>query len=165
LIKEDFFITSQGSLENLILMKTIKIHRPDEFINKRFSYQILIDNNIEFDLKTGETKLIEFPANAERKYLQAKIQWCGSKIINLENVQDQEKIVISSSKFLNYLMPIIGTVFLLCMLMFFNLELFKGNFIIGIIALFSIVIIAFLTIGKNQWLNVKFCKSGDFVKN
>lgn len=135
-------------------MKKITIHRPKESFNKNCSYEILVGKTYLTDLKNGEEKTIEIPHEFNNESLKAKIQWCGSEKIELGDLKKNEKIIVIGNKFLNKKMPLLGAMFPLIELMFFNLKIVSKNVGIGIFIFFIVAIIGTMTIWKNKWLNI-----------
>ena len=136
-------------------MKKITLHRPKESLNKNCSYEILVGKRTLTELKNGEEKTIEIPTELRNETLKAKIQWCGSEKIELQNLNENEKIIVSGNKFLNKKMPLFGAMFPLIGLMSFNLKIISKNIGIAIIVCVLIGILGTITIWRNKWLNIK----------
>jgi hypothetical protein len=136
-------------------MKKITLHRPKESFNKNCSYEILVGKRTLTELKNGEEKTIEIPTELRNETLKAKIQWCGSEKIELQNLNENEKIIVSGNKFLNKKMPFFGAMFPLIGLMSFNLKIISKNIGIAIIVCVLIGILGTITIWRNKWLNIK----------
>jgi hypothetical protein len=136
-------------------MKKITISRPKESFNKNCSYEIFLGKKYLTELKNGEKKTIEIPNDLKNESLKAKIQWCGSKKMELRNTDDHEKIIVNGNKFMNKKMPLFGAMFPLIGLMFFNLKMVPKNIGIGIFIIFLIGIVGTITIWRNKWLNIK----------
>ena len=136
-------------------MRKITLHRPKENFNKNCSYEILVGKKYLTELKNGEEKIIEIPSEFKNETLKAKIQWCGSEKMELRNLSENGKIIVSGNKFLNKKMPLFGAMFPLIGLMFFNLKIVPKNIGIGIFVIFLIGIIGTITIWRNKWLNIK----------
>ena len=136
-------------------MNKITLHRPKERFNKTFSYKVLVGKKYLTELKNGEQKTIEIPSDLANETLKAKIQWCGSERLELRQLYNSEKIVISGNEFLNRKMPIIGAMFPLIGLMLFNLNIVPKNIGIGVFILFLIGITGTITLWRNKWLNIE----------
>ncbi|MFD0835697.1 hypothetical protein ACFQ0I_07985 [Mariniflexile aquimaris] len=136
-------------------MRKITLHRPKENFNKNCSYEILVGKKYLTELKNGEEKIIEIPNDFKNETLKAKIQWCGSEKMELRNLSENGKIIVSGNKFLNKKMSLFGAMSPLIGLMFFNLKIVPKNIGIGIFVIFLIGIIGTITIWKNKWLNIK----------
>ena len=136
-------------------MRKITLHRPKENFNKNCSYEILVGKKYLTELKNGEEKIIEIPSEFKNETLKAKIQWCGSEKMELRNLSENGKIIVSGNKFMNKKMPLFGAMFPLIGLMFFNLKIVPKNIGIGIFVIFLIGIIGTITIWRNKWLNIK----------
>lgn len=136
-------------------MRKITLHRPKESFNKNCSYQILVGKKYLTELKNGEEKIIEIPSELENGTLTAKIHWCGSKKMELPNLSENGKLIVSGNKFLNKKMPLFGAMFPLIGLMFFNLKIVPKNIGIVIFVVFLVVLFGTITIWRNQWLYIK----------
>ena len=136
-------------------MRKITLHRPKENFNKNCSYEILVGKKYLTELKNGEEKIIEIPSEFNNETLKAKIQWCGSEKMELRNLSENGKIIVSGNKFLNKKMPLFGAMFPIIGLMFFNLKIVPKIIGIGIFVIFLIGIIGTITIWRNKWLNIK----------
>jgi hypothetical protein len=136
-------------------MKKITLHRPKESFNKNCSYEILVGKKYLTDLKNGEEKTVEIPNEYNAESLKAKIQWCGSEKMDLRNLTGNKKIVVTGNKFLNRKMPLLGAIFPIIGLMFFNLKIVPKNIGIGIFIIFLLAILGTITIWRNKWLNIK----------
>ncbi|WP_342157318.1 hypothetical protein, partial [Joostella sp. CR20] len=137
-------------------MKKITLHRPKESFNKNCSYEIQIGKKTLTELKNGEEKIIEIPNEFRDERLKAKIQWCGSEEMELRNLTENEKIIVSGNKFLNRKLPLFGAMFPLTGIMIFNTNnIISKNIGIGVLILFLIGLVGSLTIGKNKWLKLE----------
>ena len=134
-------------------MKKITLFRPKESFNKNFSYKILVGNRIITELKNGEEKIIEIPD--ENDPIKAKIQWCGSNKMELHDLSENDKIILSGNKFLNKTLLFSGGILPIIGLMMFSYGLISKSLGAGIIVLFVIAMIGTLTIGKNKWLKLE----------
>lgn len=135
-------------------MRKITLYRPEENCNKNCSYQILVNNHFVTTLKNGEEKIIEVPSQIENSALTAKIQWCGSEKVKLLKVSNNEKIIISGNQFLNKRLPLLGGMFPIIGLIFFNLNLVPKYVGIGVFIVFLIGITGTITIWRHKWLEV-----------
>ena len=141
-------------------MKKITIHRPKESFNKYCSYKILVGESTLTELKNGEEKIIEIPNELENEPLKAKIQWCGSGKIELNNLTENETIKVSGNEFFNRKLIFVGATFPLIGLTFTmknQNELLK-YIGIGVLILLLIGLIGTMTIWKNKWLKVEKIK-------
>ncbi|WP_066219658.1 hypothetical protein [Formosa haliotis] len=136
-------------------MKKITIYRPEERFNTNCTYDILVGNKVLTTIKNGEEKIIEIPDGLENETLKAKIQWCGSKSLELKNISENQKISISGNEFLNKQMPLSGALIPLIGLMVFNLKIFPKNIGIAFFIVFLIGIIGTITVWRNKWLHIK----------
>jgi len=139
-------------------MRKITLHRPKESFNKYCSYEILVGKKSLTKLKNGEEKIIEIPNGLDNESLKAKIQWCGSEKMELKNISENEKIIVSGNEFLNRYLPLFGALIPITgVLMFGYGRESTMNYYIGVGLLISILlyVILALTIGRNKWLRIE----------
>ncbi|MDX9696688.1 MAG: hypothetical protein RBT49_12930 [Bacteroidales bacterium] len=137
-------------------MKTLKIRRPQESINKYFSYEIFIGVNKITELKNGEEKSIEIPSHLENDSLYAQLLWCGSKKINLKDFESTNTLLVSGSELLNRRIPLLIGLFPLIGISLFSRMTPLMKYIgIGILSMLLLLLIATLTIGRDKWLKIE----------
>ncbi len=136
-------------------LKKITLCRPKKHFNKNCSYRILAGNRFLTELSNGQEKTIEIPPEIKNQTLKAKVQWCGSEKIELQNIKENGKIIITGNKFLNKKMPLAGAVFPLIGLIIFDLEVVSRNIGIGLFLIFLIGVVGTVTAWRNRWLNIK----------
>jgi len=140
-------------------MKKITFKRPKESFNQGISYKIFIGKNMLTELKNGEKKTIEIPAEFENKSIKAKIlKWWGSEKMQLNSLSENETLNIKGNKFLNKiaifiiaLLPLTGTL----MFSYGRENLVIKNIGMGLFILILFFAIGFLTVGRNKWLNIE----------
>lgn len=136
-------------------MKPLKIKRPHENFNKHCTYELFVGKSKVTDLKNGEEKSIEIPAELENEQLQAKTQWCGSAKINVSNLEPNAILTITGSVFLNKRMPfIIGLFPVVGVIIFTGTSQLTKNIGIGVLVLLFVFLVGTLTIGRNKWLRI-----------
>ena len=137
-------------------MKRITIYRPEEKSNKNCCYSVFIGDEMIAELSRGDSKTIEIPEKFLNDYLQVKIQWCGSKKVSINNINNDSKLMVLANTFLHKKLPIFTALFPLTgLLIFYNNDSLSKNIGIGILFFYIIGIISVLTFGKNQWLHLK----------
>jgi hypothetical protein len=137
-------------------MKTLKIRRPQENINKYFSYEIFIGVNKITELKNGEEKNIEIYSHLENEPLYARLLWCGSKKNNLKDFESTNNIIISGSELLNKRIPLLVGLFPIIGISLFSRFTPLMKYIgIGILIMLLLLLIATLTIGRDKWLKIE----------
>jgi len=135
-------------------MKKITFIRPKESFNKNCSYEIFIGTRKLTELKNGEKKTIEIPKEYENEKLKAKIQWCGSEKINLNN--ENEILEVKGNKLFNKYLPFVGGIFPLTGIIIFSKQnQTLKNIGIGILVLLLLYVIGILTVWRNKWLNIE----------
>ena len=137
-------------------MKTITFQRPEESFNKHLSYNIFVGEKKLAELKNGEEKTIEIPADLEKEILRAKNRWCGSEDYPISELSETVILKVSGNEFLNKKMPFIGTLFpLIGIIIFSSNSQLISNIGIGFMVLLILGLIATLTVWKNKWLKVE----------
>lgn len=134
-------------------MKQVTIKRPLESLNNNCAYAIIISGNKIAEIRNGETKVIE--VNDVSKEIQAKISWCGSNKLNVENGENE--IEITGNKFFNKWLPFSGSLLVILGLTFtINHEIAQLKTLgIVLMILYVFFLIGTLTIWKNKWLFIK----------
>ncbi len=136
-------------------MKKITLKRPKESFNRNCSYEILVGKRKLTELKNGEEKVVEIPNELENGEIKAKIQWCGSEKIELNNFSKNEILKVSGNKFLNKKsMYIIALLPLTGVLMFgYGREnpMIK-NVGISLFLVLIAFVLGIMTVWKNKWL-------------
>ena len=136
-------------------MKNITLVRPRENFNKNCSYEIYIGKKYLTELKNGEKKTVTIPKEFKAESLFAKIQWCGSNKMKLQNLTQHKKIIVSGNKFMSKKMPLFGAMFPLIGLMIYNLKIIPKNLGISFLIICLIGIVGTITLWRNKWLNIK----------
>lgn len=137
-------------------MKPLKIKRPHENFNKFCSYDLFVGSDKIANLKNGEEKSIEIPAELENEELYAKIQWCGSRKIKVSNIEQNATLTITGSEFLNRRMPfIIGLFPVVGIIIFTGTSQLTKSIGVGVLVLLFVFLVGTLTIGRNKWLRVE----------
>jgi len=137
-------------------MKPLKIKRHHENFNKFCSYDLFVGSDKIANLKNGEEKSIEIPAELENEELYAKIQWCGSRKIKVSNIEQNATLTITGSEFLNRRMPfIIGLFPVVGIIIFTGTSQLTKSIGVGVLVLLFVFLVGTLTIGRNKWLRVE----------
>lgn len=141
------------------MMKTLTIKRPSESFNKFCTYGLFVGKIKIAELKNGEEKSVEIPTELENELLYAKIQWCGSKKIDVNSLEPNAIITIAGSEFLNRRMPfIIGLFPVVGIIIFSGTSQLTKNIGIGVLVLLFVFLVGTLTIGRKKWLRVEVKK-------
>jgi len=137
-------------------MKTLKIKRPQENVNKFCSYDLFVGSDKIAELKNGEEKSIEIPTELENEQLYAKTHWCGSTKINISNIEPNSTISISGNEFLNRRIPfIVGLFPVVGIIIFTGTSQLTKSIGVGVLVLLFVFLVGTLTIGRNKWLRVE----------
>lgn len=136
-------------------MKKLTIKRSQEYFNRWYPYQILINGNWATEIGSGETKELMVPPNAK---VSAKLSIVGSKeLALLEDQKDNWTLEVKANDRLHRYLIIIGLLFF--PLMWLVDSLWDGLAVkIGLTAMAVLLIfslIALLFIGKKNWLLVR----------
>ena len=78
-------------------MKNLTIVRSNEYFNAKRDYEIYVDNQMIGTIANGATKTFEIPENAQEIY--AKIDWCRSQKINIQQVEQPVQLKVSAFKY------------------------------------------------------------------
>jgi hypothetical protein len=136
-------------------MGQLKITRLREWANKRFVYKIILDGQEKFEIANGQERLVSID-NAVT--VQAKIMWCSSKKVRVDNSDGKIKeIRISANKQTNIRLPIAAfSIVMFCSVV--NLiypdngaKDFMTGLLIGVVA----SLIGLLTIWRDKFLDIE----------
>ena len=132
-------------------MSRIKITRLKEWYNRKFNYAIVADGKKILQLANGQGQVIDLEGS---KTLQAKIMWCGSNKIQLNQpLSDGAEIKVSANKLIHRFISF-APVFLLFSIVISNL--FAGTGIAGFLTVMTMEMmfacIMLLTFWRNKWL-------------
>ena len=73
----------------------VTFSRPKQFADRIRSYEIELDGVPFINIRASEQKTVEIPEGT--KSLQAKIDWCCSKKLPIENLKPNQEIVVKNS--------------------------------------------------------------------
>ena len=130
----------------------IKIKRTSQWNNKYREIELYSNVNKIGSIRDGETKVFNIDSNSRMIY--AKIDWCRSKSIKLD--QNQETVQcfqLSSYKFGAWFLPTILVIILLHFIVTTHYGL-NSNYFVWIAGLLCLYPAYYLTIGKNRYLKV-----------
>ena len=134
-------------------MKKILLKRPKENFNKCCTYEIFISDKKIVELKNGEEKTVEIPiSNSE--FLKAKINWCGSKKINLKTINKNDSLEFKGNILFNRYLLILSPLILIIGILIGKYDGMK-NLGGGLIILVMILLIGSITIWKNNWIKIE----------
>jgi hypothetical protein len=85
-------------------MRQLKITRLKEWANRRFSYKILVDGKEQFEIANGQERFLTIDEGAT---VQAKIMWCGSRIVDISSDKVKE-LRVRGNKGVHILFPILS---------------------------------------------------------
>lgn len=117
------------------------------------SFKIYLDGQHIADLKDKEIK--ELSIQEGQHHLSAKIDWCGSKILEFKVAHKDVKIIeITGFVFSKWLMPLaIVTVFIYC---FLNAVFQINSLFLGCLMMaFFGYLLYYISFGRNQYLQIK----------
>ena len=130
-------------------MKQITVERPKEFFNKYADYKVVIDGQTIGTIGNNKTKQFTIPEDA--KTIQLKIHYVGSEKESLTNLKN---VVVRANKSLHRSLIFTACLPLIFLLLSNLFHLSKAT-IISLFLVFVLGIIVSITIGKNNWLEVK----------
>lgn len=132
-------------------MAKIEITRRTEWINNAGRIQVYLDGQKIGYIYAGETK--EFEVTGGNHKLQAKIDWCGSKVF-LFTINENETKVLRLSGFKNskYLLGITAGIIAMHFLLKHTLKI---DFFIWLIIPTFLILVYYFTIGRNNYLIIR----------
>ena len=136
-------------------MIQLKIVRPKEWANRNFNYKILVNGKEQVEIANNEEKLLSVEPDST---IQAKLMWCGSKLVKLTNADNNIKqISISGNKNFNTILPIVSlTVLMIAVLVNNFFTDTTSKFILtGIIIVVMIYAVCSITIWRNNVLDIQ----------
>ena len=131
-------------------MATIRLKRRSEYNNRMRDYKIFIDGQQVGTIANGESK--DFPTTVGQHIVRAKVDWCSSPDISvIVNDNQTKNLKVGGFRNGQFLMPIsLGLIFL-----HFTLTKFAEiDYIIYLIAPLFILLVYYLTIGRNKYLTL-----------
>jgi hypothetical protein len=136
---------------NAITMSQIKITRLKEWYNRKFNYSIVADGKEILQLANGQGQVIDLEGS---KTLQAKIMWCGSNKLKLDqNLGSNTEIKVSANKLIHRFISFAPVLLLLFVV---ASNLFAGTKIAGFSTVMmmemTFLCIMLLTFWKDKWL-------------
>jgi hypothetical protein len=134
--------------------KTITLHRPVSQSNRYRDYVIESGNGKELGvLKHNQTLALEVPDDVS--YIRFKLMWCGSEVVNLQNVKQDERILVTPNRFFHYWMPFLGAPAGILSVAISNYYPGLAPVLLGGLTGVLILIISSLTVFRYSWLRVK----------
>ncbi len=137
-------------------MKKIILYRPKEWFNRKFKYDILLEEKPAGRIGPGET--LELPVEDDQLSIQARLSWCGSKAFRLdEKIDHPVKLEVRANEQLHrtiLLVPVFLIGALVISSFFPYANIIKG-FITGFIIALLIGLLYWLFVGKDQWLFIR----------
>lgn len=132
-------------------MSQIKITRLKEWYNRKFNYSIVADGKEILQLADGQGEVVNLEGS---KTLQAKIMWCGSNKINLnQDLPDNVEIKVSANKMIHRFISLAPVLFLMSVVIS---NLFGGTKISGFLTVMTMEMMflcfMLLTFWKDKWL-------------
>ncbi|MDT0643941.1 hypothetical protein RM553_13975 [Zunongwangia sp. F363] len=134
-------------------MAKLVIKRNSEWANKMRSFEIWLDGN--FLDKINDREILEFELPSGVHTLQAKIDWCGSRLLELEFAEDEVKMVELTGFVLSkWLLPV---ALVNALLLFYLDAVYDVNslFLGFLMFLFLGYLFYFFTFGRNDYLQLK----------
>lgn len=133
-------------------MPTLIIRRDSEWANKMRSFDLYL-NGIKFtEINDKQVKSFEIPAGTYQ--LIAKIDWCGSKPLNIKVAEDEiKRVEVKGFIFSKYFMPVAVISGLIYFGIYFHYNL-NSLFLATLLMFFLGYLLFFLSIGRNQYLRL-----------
>lgn len=134
-------------------MPKLIIKRNSEWANKMRSFELYLNGRKFTDIKDKQVLSFEIP---EGKYqLKAKIDWCGSRPLNIEIKEGEiKRVEVEGFIFSKYLLPLAVTSGLLYFGIYFKYNT-NSLFLATLLMLFFGYMLYFMSFGRNQYLRLK----------
>jgi hypothetical protein len=138
-------------------MAKIKVVRTPEWVNSARKFRVYLDGQKIGTISNGEIKEFDVPIGQHK--LQAKIDWCGSNKLPCTIKENKiDTVTVSGFKSGIYLFYVLGGLFGLHFIFKF---VFDIDFLILLAIPAVFIIIYYLTIGRNSYLQIKKDDSSD----
>lgn len=134
-------------------MPKLVIKRNSEWANKMRSFELYLNGRKFADIKDKQVVSFEIP---EGKYqLLARIDWCGSKPLNIEIAEGKiKRVEVKGFIFSKYLLPLAVTTGLLYFGIYFKYNI-NSLFLATLIMFFFGYMLYFMSFGRNQYLRLE----------
>ena len=134
-------------------MRKIHIHRKSEWINRFRSIQIYLNGKRVNGVLNGESITLDVPSGANE--LQAKIDWCGSPVVQFDESRQQElHLELRAVKPMRWVVYL-GMLSLIPYLFFQYTEYnMHQAFLIPVLVGF-VIFFYYFTIGRNSYLQLQ----------
>lgn len=135
-------------------MSKIIIIRTSEYANRIRNFDVYSDGKKIGTIKEGETK--EFNISPGQHSLITKIDWCSSQVLTFEILEGEVKAFrVGGFKNAKWLIP--GAVVIMVLSLFVNFG-FGFQYLFYFAIPVFLLLIYYLTIGKNRYLNLSEVK-------
>jgi hypothetical protein len=135
-------------------MAQLKIKRISEYINYGRNIRLYLDGEKIGKIKDGD--VIIFDQKPGKHLLQAKIDWCSSKKMNIELTEESvTTIELSGFKYSNFVVPVMAVLlFVIFIPKLFNIN-YDLKYILLLVMPVALYYLYYLSIGMNNYLNLK----------
>lgn len=133
-------------------MASLKIKRNSEWANKFRSFELVVNGEVLGYIEDREIKKFEIPPG--RHTLRAKLDWWGSRAIQFEINEGEEKLVeVTGFIFSGWFLPV---ALLNALLYFFLYTVYAINSIYLAFLMFFFLgyLVYFITFGRNDYLRL-----------
>lgn len=132
-------------------MGKILVTRKQEWNNRLRQIGIYVDGQKVGTIANGETKTFDVPDGSHS--IRAKIDWCGSREIEFSVSGDQKKyFALQGFKYGNIIFPLTLAIVVLNIVL---RKLYNINYISWLIIIPFVIVIYYLTIGRNDYLRLE----------
>lgn len=134
-------------------MPKLIIRRNSEWANKMRSFELYLNGRKFANIKDKQVLSFEIP---EGKYqLLARIDWCGSKPLNIEIAEGEiKRVEVKGFIFSKYLLPLAVSVVLLYFGIYFKYNI-NSLFLAILLMFFFGYMLYFMSFGRNQYLRLQ----------
>ena len=134
-------------------MPRIIITRNSEWANKWKDFDVFLNHDYLATIKDRETLTFDLPAG--NYDLNAKMDWCGSQRFQFELSENEERYFeVTGFIFSKYLLPLAFSCFIIFWVLYFLFD-YQSLPLAFILMAFLGYILYFMSIGRNQFLQIK----------
>jgi|GEM_PF-1072761 len=133
-------------------MPKLLIKRNSEWANKMRSFDLYLNGRKFSEIKDKQILSFEIPEGTYQ--LKARIDWCGSKPLNIEIAEGEiKKIEVKGFIFSTYLLPLAVISGFLYFVIYFKYHI-NSLFLGSLLMFFFGYMLYFMSLGRNQYLRL-----------
>ncbi|MDT0687619.1 hypothetical protein [Autumnicola psychrophila] len=133
-------------------MASLKIKRNSEWANKFRSFELVLDGGVLGYIEDREIKEFKIPPG--KHTLRAQLDWCGSRVIQFEINEGEEKLVeVTGFIFSGWFLPVALLNALLYFLLYTVYDI-SSIYLAFLMFFFLGYFVYFITFGRNDYLRL-----------